>query len=255
MAGRKDDTISLKFDSLPIEVLSNIAGYTTASTALALSLTNHTLRTATWDPFVFRSVITHQQIIWHRPVTIGNSHDYYELIRHGHCTPFADNTLDIDAIALAAGSDPQNWLKFAIANEDANALVGGLDHDLKKGRIQWLLRWAPHLATYRHPFVTSPWLVENLLEVMIGEPIEADRAYLWVCCMSALTQEGLDRLGSASKKIQPGRTGFLRAWRPGKSLPKAFRALGTLKCAFPLLCGKGSRSAVSTSRASCSTIA
>ncbi|KAL9059267.1 MAG: hypothetical protein Q9162_001304 [Coniocarpon cinnabarinum] len=143
-------------------------------------------------------------------------------IRGKRYVPEALAYLNLDVIERTAGEEPSTWAKFALANEHANQFHGGQEWDLKAGRIQKVLRWAPHTVLYGHPFITSPWLAEHLNEAMTGEPIETERAFLFASCMMSITHDGLQPF--RGKHIDEA-TWINDACKIGNNMAKLYRAI------------------------------
>ena len=204
---------------LPTEILATIAAFCEASDALALSATCHNLRLASWDSRVFREIILNHQIYWPRMLTnepLSASGTVYR--------PEGDPKIDIVAIERTAGKNTTTWAKFAVANQYANQLQGGLGHDLKNGRAHSLLRWAPHMVLYHQPFVSSLWLTDQLYQSVFEEAFELERAFLFASCMLGMSQSTLELLDGQHEGAMPL---MHRPCRIGTTLTKTYRALGS----------------------------
>ena len=205
-------------DRLPSEILNTVATSCDAFCALALSATCQQLREITWQPRVFREIIMLQQIPW--PPMLTNQETNFVGAHYASEPP---RELDLEVVANAAGEDTSAWARIAVANQLANQLFAGREQDLKKGRVQALLTWAPHLALFGHPFVSSAWLAYHLKETMTGEPFERERAFLYAACMTSVTKDGLEWLSEGANGVWQL---IVDASKVGTTPTKTYRALG-----------------------------
>lgn len=112
----------LRLHHLPEEIIRNIAKFATIPSIISLTSTCHLLRSHCWDHFAFRDKINEGRLIW------------------------AVDTLCVDQLVAKLGTDTTSWAQYALADEHANELQGGLDSDLPKAQFELMLRWMPHLV-------------------------------------------------------------------------------------------------------------
>lgn len=209
---------------LPVELLACIACYCDASAAISFSEACRITRLASSDPSIFQHVLKHQQILWPHPIRDRETRASKRAETSKRIETFrAHLLLDFDAVAEVARKDIRTWSQFALANEKANALQGGLDRNLKDGRVKSLLRWAPHLVIYNHPFLTSAWLAYNLPWCLNGEAFETGRAFLYAATMMTVSKDGMEMLLQLDNSAQ---NHFQDSTRTGKTPSKMYRALG-----------------------------
>ena len=225
--GAKPD--GLKLDELPIEICARIASFCQASTLFSFAQTCKHTRKASWDPSVIRSAIVHQGSDWPPPSTTVVSEPGWDLGKRRSLNRrlcFGGTTYDEQMLAHVAGRDIHMWCKLAIANERANMMSSGVDHDFKAGRIQNVLRWAPHIVMYHHPFVTSRWLAWHLSAVMTGEPLETERAFLYAANVMSIDKEGTELLLTMLKTEKANLAWRHEVHRPGNTAAKLYRSMG-----------------------------
>lgn len=110
-----------RLDELPAELIERIASGTTARTVLALSLTCRRLKATCSTLTVYRALVLNSKTEW--------------LLDRAVYSRFASEL----------GLDMLPWAKFALADELAMELQGGLDGDFKGVLFERLLQWAPAL--------------------------------------------------------------------------------------------------------------
>ena len=119
--GRVDSV--LRLDKLPPEIVGLIATLSDASTILDLSQTCRSIRTAVYDATVIRNLINlNQSTLW------------------------KSDSLDSDALSTRAGSDPQIWARFALADQRAWELHLKEGSTLVSDDIE---RWLPEIAVLK----------------------------------------------------------------------------------------------------------
>lgn len=116
-----------RLDTLPKELIAQIATLADVRSAILLSRICRRTRSAVYDSFVFKSILeTSQRTRWKR------------------------DSLQLQAVDQAACRDPELWLRFAIADQKAWELAQ-LECPLEfPSKIQ---EWLPELFTVRHPFI------------------------------------------------------------------------------------------------------
>ena len=118
---------TVRFDTLPHELIAHIATFVEALSVLNLGRTCKTIRSACWDSLVFKQILTaSQRDCWR------------------------NDSLDLTAIARRAGNDTSIWARYAVADDKAWVLAG-VDQPLasRKQSINFL----PELAVVKHPFL------------------------------------------------------------------------------------------------------
>lgn len=120
-------------DELPVEIIRHIASSAAASSALSLSATCHTLRASCWDSFIFRQIIEKRRGFWPR------------------------DTFETVPIGAQLGFDTVDWARYALADQYAGDLRGGLDGDLCGEGLELALRWAPYLVVCNRMSRVERW--------------------------------------------------------------------------------------------------
>lgn len=120
--GTKPSSVGTPFDCLPLEILRRVASHSTASSVFNLSATSKRVRCACWDPFVLQDLIENNKSLW-------------------PC-----GTFNLDSIRKRIGpTNTRLWAQFALADQKAAELRGGLDGEFRGNHFEKSLDWAPHL--------------------------------------------------------------------------------------------------------------
>lgn len=123
---------SIKLENLPRELIVHIATFVEALSIINLSRTSKTIRSAVWDSLIFK-----------------------EILQRSQCENWRNDSLDIDAIAKRAGTDPCIWSRYAVADDKAWVLTGMKDPLLSR---KLSINFLPELAVVKHPFMNrSCW--------------------------------------------------------------------------------------------------
>ncbi|KAF2717587.1 hypothetical protein K431DRAFT_288462 [Polychaeton citri CBS 116435] len=114
-------------ETLPEEIISDIAAYTTATTVLSLSLTSRRIRSACLDAVVLRKVVQiSQEDVWHT------------------------DSFDLEQLGSKAENNPDVWLRYAIADERAGVLSS---RECPLELPERFMRYLPDLMILKHPFM------------------------------------------------------------------------------------------------------
>lgn len=118
-------TQAIHLDILPYEILCHIAAFTAPVTILALSQTCHALRQASYEPWVFKEALAHQQLGWDRDAFVDTQ--VIDDVRH----------------------ETAKWARLAVAGQRALELKYGYNGEFRGECFEACLRWAPHLVVLR----------------------------------------------------------------------------------------------------------
>lgn len=117
---------TIRLDTLPKELISQIAVSSDALSILSLSQTCRKIRSACYDSLVFRELLQTQRNLW----TV--------------------DSLDLDAIDTRCGKDAALWARFALADQKAFELS---QRECPLETPERFLDWLPELFIVKHPFM------------------------------------------------------------------------------------------------------
>ena len=163
---------NVRFDTLPAELIAQIAISCNAYSVLQLAATSHKIRTASYDVLVFKQIIERSQ-----------------------ATHWQNDYLDIAAIERRCGKDVAAWAHYALADEltishkqevqmnsvavAATRVAEALNRTRRwpdwaaaaraEGHKGILMTWLPELFLVRHPSILDDFFWNESLETSINE--------------------------------------------------------------------------------------